>query len=205
MVDEYAVEDFSRFTFNLGHSDIALAVSIIKQLEHVVRKYLCSSDLRASRIPFGQLVNKCVLLRDKKEIQKTLQILAEQRNFLAHIKDVDKFRSKESRKLFVETSNGVLEKLQGIAQQRRAPDDGVILEAQGLDASMSFESATYQETFRINKPKENSSPRDFLEFYCWKMIKINPALQAAIAEDAEGLFEGMLPLTLEEYLMLVPE
>ena len=58
----------------------------------------------------------------------------------------------------------------------------------------------------IKAPRNHTlNTKESLKFHCWNMIRMDPRLQKQISEDVDGLFEGLLPMNLEEYISKVPE
>ena len=60
--------------------------------------------------------------------------------------------------------------------------------------------------FEIKSPgKHTLNAKELMKFHCWNMIKMDPRLQKNISEDVDGLFEGLLPMNLEDYISIVPK
>ena len=56
----------------------------------------------------------------------------------------------------------------------------------------------------IKKPGNDATAKELMAFHCWNMIKTDPSLQEYISEDVDGLFEGLLPMNLEDYVSIIP-
>ena len=205
MSNESENEEFSEFSYSSGHSDIALAVYVTKNLEHVIRKYSCGDLAVSARIPLGRLIKDYSDIGSwNKNLVWNLMSLVEKRNNLVHKIEVGKFENKSGRRHFVESSNRVLK----ILSKKRQSNLSFSTLAERLGvwnlAGGSIVADPGHTRMEIKRPEEDSSDNVTLDYHCWNMIKKDPVLQKSISDDVDGLFKDLLPIPFEEYLAIVP-
>ena len=139
MSNDVAIGEFSAFSYNCGHPDVALAVHITKRLEHIIRKYFCRGRVCDKRITLGKIINTHSDFGvNHGEIARCLMSIVFKRNDLVHKFEVNRFENESSRNAFIETSNLVLKILEMNSVQcklhsafeflgfRRASEDQVV-------------------------------------------------------------------------------
>ena len=200
MSNESDDEEFSDFSCSSGHPDIALAVYITKRLQHIIGKYFLKQrkffeykQEVIARTPLGRLIKKYSYFGARqKHLEWSLMTLVQKRNDLVHNIEVNNFESESDRKMFVEQSNRVLQ----ILSKARQPEPYYGGGEEDHDIT--------KPRMEIKEPGEYSSDDDILKYHCWYIIKKDPVLQKSISDDEDGLFKGLLPISFEEYLAIVP-
>ena len=200
-------EDFQALDYtNNSHPDISLAVFFAKRIEFVIRKYFCGLWERNCRVTLGPLIKDHSSVRFRcPDVVYLLQLLVAKRNELIHNVTVNKFQSKSERRKFVENSNLVLTELKKVVPSREMQLQSQIGSLEDTVRGQGPEAKLQRATsFVLKVPSEDSSTKELIDFHCWDMVKNDPSLQQYIAEDVDGLFKGLLPMKLEDYVSLVP-
>ncbi|KAL5247497.1 hypothetical protein ACHWQZ_G019391 [Mnemiopsis leidyi] len=217
---KYQVGDFTVFESNFGHPDISMSVGIVKKFDLIVRKYFCNKEIEFDqRISFGELLNTRSNLRfmpDCDDMRLALVIMAQKRNDFLRDFRMDKFDSEAFRRCFIDVANIVLLELKKmvlrpkpIDQARKKVSDSenhvkVVYKAAELNDPESDIPDLIKTRFKIREVVESASREDLIRFHCWKMVKLDPGLQESIKKDEDDLFYQLLPMSVKDYVAIVP-
>ena len=217
---KYQVEDFTVFESDFGHPDISMSVGIVKRFDLIVRKYFCNKEVEFdNRISFGDLLNTKSTLRfmpDCDDLRLALICLAQKRNDLVHDFRIDKFDSEAFRRCFIDVANIILLELKKLVLRPKPMDPArkkgadsenhvkVVYKAADLCDPESDIPEFIKTRFKIKEVVESASREDLIRFHCWKMVKLDTGLQESIKKDVDDLFYQVLPMSVKEYVGIVP-
>ena len=150
VVNDMVDQSFKVIDANSGHSDIALAVHVVKQIEHIVRDRKYDFIREKFKAPSNDMIGIGKLIRFSprfpEKVRNPALHLVHQRNDLVHKIDVNKFENKKMRKAFIDSSNVVISEMWKASRPMILYTQGGFV-CQGLtDDNIQHTKAEFKET-----------------------------------------------------------